>query len=109
MTHAEFVDAYRSGTVRIDIDRAEAARFISRRLLLPFAMLPVLGTGIALALIGWVWTGLAVIAAGTLVPVLIKRSAPHFILTQALQDERFYDDVAASGLLQIRKGEPRPG
>ena len=102
MTHAEFVAAYRAGTVRVDIDRTQAARYMSGRLLLPLVKLPVLGLGVALALIGWIWTGLALIGAATLAPMLIRRSAPHFILTQALEDAKFYDDVAASGLLQIK-------
>jgi hypothetical protein len=101
MTHAEFVEAYRAGSIRVQVDRAAAARYVSVRLLLPFVMLPVLGIGVALALTGWVWTGLAVIAGGTLAPMLIKRTAPHFVITQALQDRAFYDDVAANGLLQI--------
>jgi hypothetical protein len=63
--------------------------------------LPVLGIGVALALTGWIWTGLAVIAIGTIAPMLIKRTAPHFVITQALEDAKFYDDAAASGLLQI--------
>jgi len=51
------------GAIRIDIDRRVAARFVSRRLLLPLVMLAVLGAGTALALSGWVWSGLAIIAA----------------------------------------------
>ena len=85
----------------MDIDRAAAARYLSARLLLPLVMLPVLGAGVALALIGWIWTGLAIVAAGTIAPIVIKRSAPHFVVTQALQDGNFYEDVVASGLLQI--------
>jgi hypothetical protein len=101
VTHAEFVAAYRSGAIRVHIDHTAAARFLSARLVLPLVMLPVLGLGVALALTGWVWTGLAVIAVGTVAPILIKRSAHHFVITHALQDAKFYDDVAASGLLQI--------
>ena len=102
MTHAEFVAAYQAGTIRVDVDRAAAARFVSARLLLPLVKLPVLGLGVALALTGWVWTGLAIIGVGTLAPMLVKRTAPHFVITHALQDAQFYDDVAASGLLQIK-------
>ena len=101
MSHVEFVAAYRAGAIRVQIDPAAAARFLSARLLLPLVMLPVLGIGVALALSGWVWTGLAVIGVGTVAPILIKRSAPHFVITHALQDARFYDDVAASGILRI--------
>ena len=101
MTHAEFVAAYQSGAIRVDIDRAAAARFVSARLLLPIIKLPVLGLGVAAALTGWIWSGLAIIAAGTLAPMLIKRTAPHFVITHALQDAKFYDEAAAAGLLQI--------
>ena len=101
MTHSEFVDAYRSGRVRIEIELPAAARYLSARLLLPFVMLPVLGCGVALALIGWLWTGLAVLAAGIAAPRFIKRSAPHFLLTQALEDARTYDDVTQAGILRV--------
>jgi hypothetical protein len=101
VSHAEFVAAYRAGAIRVEIDPAAAARFVSARLLLPLVMLPVLGVGVALALSGWIWTGLAVIGVGTIAPILIKRSAPHFVITHALEDAKFYDDAAARGLLQI--------
>ena len=102
MTHAEFVQAYRSGSIHVDIDRAAAARYMSARLLLPLVMLPVLGVGVALALTGWLWTGFALIAAATIAPIAIKRSAPHFVVTQALADETFYDEVVGAGLLAVR-------
>jgi hypothetical protein len=102
VTHAEFVQAYRSGSIHIDIDRAAAARYMSARLLLPLVMLPVLGVGVALALTGWLWTGFALIAAATIAPIAIKRSARHFVVTQALADETFYDEVVGAGLLAVR-------
>ena len=101
MTHAEFVRAYGDRTIRIDIDRKAAARFVSGRLLLPLVMLPVLGIGTALALTGWVWIGLGIIGLATLAPMLIKRSAPHFVVTQALEDEKFYTDAVAADVLHV--------
>jgi hypothetical protein len=104
MTHAEVVAAYQRGEVKVEIDPKAAARFLSGRLLLPFVALPVLGAGVALALVGWIYTGLSIIAVGFVVPRLIKRSAPRFILTQALQDPSFYDEVTKSGLLELTAG-----
>ena len=101
MTHTEFVAAYAGGRVKVAIDQAAASKYLSARLLLPLMMMPVVGIGIALALTGRIWTGLAIIAAGIIVPRLIKRSAPHFVLTQALQDERIYGEVTRTGILQI--------
>jgi hypothetical protein len=101
MTHAEFLRAYTAGKIKVDVEPVAAARYLSARLLLPFVMLPVLGCGVALALTGWVWTGLTIIAIGALAPRLIKRSAPHFALTQALQDERVYYELTQSNILRI--------
>jgi hypothetical protein len=101
MTHAEFVAAYQSGEIKVEIDPKAAERFLSARLQLPFIALPVLGMGVALALIGWIYTGLAIIAVGFIAPRLIKRGAPRFILTQALHDAALYDDVTKSGVMRL--------
>lgn len=101
MTHGEFVAAYQRGEIKVEVEPKAAAQMVSARLLLPFVALPVLGMGVALALIGWIYTGLAIIAIGFVVPRLIKRSAPHFIITQALQDSALYDEVTKSGLLRV--------
>jgi len=101
VTHAEFVAAYTRGEIKFEIDPQGAARLLSRQLLLPFVAMPVAGAGVALALVGWIYTGLAVIAAAIVVPRLIKRSAPHFVLTQALQDAAVYDETMKTGVLRI--------
>jgi hypothetical protein len=101
MTHAEFVAAYARGEVRVEIDAKAAARFLSARLLLPFAMMPVLGVGVALALIGWFYTGLAVLAVGVVVPRLIKRGAPRFLLQQAIEDPSAYDALTRAGVMCV--------
>jgi hypothetical protein len=100
MTHAEFVAAYHRGEVKVEFDPRGAARFISARLLLPLVMMPILGIGVAVALVGWFFTGLAIIALGIAAPQLIKRSAPHFLLQQSLADERIYEELARSGVLR---------
>ena len=101
MMHTEFVDAYAAGRIKVAVDPAAAAKYLSARLMLPFFAMPVLGAGIALALLGWIWSGLALIAAGFIAPRLIKRSAPHFVLTQAVQNAEIYRDVTQAGILHI--------
>ncbi|OGA50006.1 MAG: hypothetical protein A3F74_16260 [Betaproteobacteria bacterium RIFCSPLOWO2_12_FULL_62_58] len=101
MTHAEFRDAFNAGKISVQVDPAAAAKYLSARLLLPFVTLPVLGVGVALALSGWIWTGLAVIAVGIVMPRLVKRSATHFVLTRALEDEQIYREVTQSNILRI--------
>jgi len=101
MTHSEFITAYTRGEIKVELDPAGSARFISARLLLPLVMMPVLGLGVALALIGWIYTGLALIAVGFIAPRLIKRSAPRFVLTQALSDASVYDEVTRADILRV--------
>jgi hypothetical protein len=101
MTHAEFVAAYQRGAITVEIEPRGAARLLSGRLLLPLVAMPVLGLGVALALIGWVATGLALIAVGFIAPRLIKRSAPQFLLQQALRDPAAYDELSKLQLLRI--------
>lgn len=108
LTHEEFRSAYAAGEVRVTIDPALAARFVSARLLLPLFMLPVLGIGVGLALMGWIITGLLVIAAGIVLPRLIKRGAPRFVLTQSLTDERFYEDAVNEGALHVTAAQDEP-
>ena len=102
MTHSEFIAAYQRGELKVEIEPKAAERFLSARLLLPFIALPVLGMGVALALVGWIYTGLAIIAVGFVAPRLIKRGAPRFVLTQALQDAALYEEVTKSGLLRVK-------
>ena len=106
MTHSDFVTAYRNGEVRVQMDPQAAGRMLSARLLLPFVMMPVIGAGVALALIGWIYTGLAVIALGIVVPRLIKRSAPAFLLQSALEDARLYEELMQSGALRVSASSP---
>ena len=101
MTHSEFTAAYAHGEIKVDVDPKEAARFLSARLLLPLFMMPVLGVGVALALLGWIFTGLAILALGIIAPRLIKRSASHFVFQQALNDPVVYKEVTKSGLLRV--------
>ncbi len=101
MTHTEFVAAYCEKRITVQFDPALAGKFLSARLLLPLFMLPVLGAGVALALLGHVWIGLTVIALGIVAPRLLKRSAPHFLLTQALKDETVFNDLVRAGIVNV--------
>jgi hypothetical protein len=101
MTHAEFVAAWREGRLRVEVDRKAAARAVSARLMLPFVLLPVMGAGVALALLGRYFIGAAVFLAAFGLRFAVRRSASGFVLQRALEDERFYTEALASGLLKV--------
>ena len=107
VTHSEFTAAYARGEIKVEMDPKGAARFLSARLLLPLFMMPMVGIGVALALVGWIFTGLLVIVLGIIAPRLIKRSAPHFVFQQALNDPAIYEEVTKSGLLRVVRIDDR--
>jgi hypothetical protein len=105
LSHRDFVNAFHDGAITVTFEPKGAARFISARLLLPLFMMPVLGIGVALALTGWIWTGLSVIALGIIVPRLIKRGAPRFLMQQMMDDAELYRDVMQAGIMQVVTSE----
>ena len=100
MTHAEFVAAHREGRLRVQVDRDAAARLVSARLMLPLVLLPVMGLGVALALVGHTLAGALVFIAALTVRFAVRRSAAGFVLQRALADERFYGEAVAAGLIK---------
>ena len=103
MTHAEFVAGYRTGRLRATVDRAAAARFVSGRAMLPLVLLPILGLGVALALVGYLIAGTAIFLAALLLRFLVKRSSEGYLLWRALQDEAFYRQVMAAQVLRVEE------
>jgi len=100
VTHAEFIDAYREGRLKVQVDKSAAARMVSARLMLPLVLLPVMGLGVALALVEHFVIGALVFLAALGLRYAVRRSAPGFVLQRALTDERFYAEAIASGLLK---------
>ena len=103
MTHEEFVAAYQAGRLRVKIDREAAARFVAGRAMLPLVLLPLLGLGVALALVGYIVTGALVFLGALLVRFLVRRSSDGFLLWRALQDPGFYAQVLAAQVLKIEE------
>jgi predicted membrane-bound spermidine synthase len=103
LSHGEFVAAYRAGRVRVYVDRGRAASFVSTRLLLPFVLLPLLGAGVALALIGFIVTGLALIAAAFVVRHLVRASSQAFVLSRSIERAGFYRDALAAEALRVEE------
>jgi len=103
MTHDEFVAAYRAGRLRVRIDRAAAARFVSGRAMLPLVMLPILGLGVALALVGYLIAGISVFLLALVLRFVVKRSSDGFLLWRALRDAEFYQQVRAAGVLAVEE------
>ena len=106
MIYAEFVASWRNGKVRVEVDPAAAAAFLSARLLRPFVGIAVIGAGIALVLCSEIWIGLAVGALGIVVPRLIKRGARSFLLSQIATDPDLFAAAVQAGAVRIVANDP---
>lgn len=103
MTHQEFIAAYQAGKVHVQVDRGRAAKLVSARLMLPFVLLPLLGLAVALALTGRLFLGAAIFLLVLVFRYLVRASSQGFVLTRALQDAAFYEQVRASGVLSVQQ------
>jgi hypothetical protein len=101
----EFREGLPRGRFRVVVDPKLARRFVSQRLMLVVFLLPLIGTGLALALMGRTWLGAALVAAGVLLHRGIASQAPRILLHLASHDERVYDHATQEGILEVRRGE----
>ena len=101
MTHAEFVAAYRSGSLSVQIDPKAAARLVAGQMMLPFVLLPVFGIAVAVALMGHLLAGAALFLAALAFRFFVRRSAPGFVLKRSLEDPRFFEQMVTTGTLVI--------
>ena len=103
MTHEEFVAAYREGKVTVQIDAKAAAQLVSRQMMLPLVLLPVLGLGVALALTGYLAIGILLFVAALAFRYAVRKSSPAFAIKRALESQDFYAAAVKNGLLKTEK------
>ena len=101
MTHDDFVAAYEAGRIRVSVNRDAASRFVARHAMLPLVLLPVLGLGVALALVGYIVTGTLIFLGALLLRFIVRRSSGGFIVWRALHSAEFYRQVTAAKVLSI--------
>ena len=101
MTHTQFVAGLQSGRMQARIDSKAAARFVSSRMLLPWLLLPLFGTAVALALHGRIAWGVGVFVGTIALRWLAAGTSAGYVLQRATSDARFYGEARAAGILEI--------
>jgi hypothetical protein len=71
--------------------------------MLPLVLLPIMGLGVALAIVGHFIIGAAIFVAALLLRFLVRRSSDGFLLWRALRDPKFYRDVYAAQVLRVEE------
>jgi hypothetical protein len=85
------------------VDPKLARRYVSQRLMLIVLLMPLIGIGIALALVGARWTGGIMVATGVVLHRLVMWQAPHILLHMAVRDVKVYEHATQHGLIEVRR------
>lgn len=112
MTHAEFVERYRSGQLDVRVNKVRVGELVKARSIAVrfraahrfWKWLWLLSIPFALACLVWGkwWIALIVLGAGFLLPRVVNRSAYYaFVLERSLEDERFFQDAVEAKALLI--------
>jgi len=117
MEHEDFVRGYRSGRVRVHVEREEAVKIAASdwlptryRVAHLFwswaALLCLFGGPIALFWVEW-WIAGGITAFGLVGRSAARYSACEFVLEHALEEPSFYDAVRGVGIIKV--DEPAQG
>lgn len=102
VSHAAFKSGLPAGRFKVIVNPERAQKYVKHRLFVIGFALPLLGIGAALALSGFFWAGLPMVALGLLLPRIIKAQAAKILLHLALQDEKTYDEAREYEILEVR-------
>lgn len=99
---AEFRAGLPVGRFRVIVNPKRAQKYVKHRLFIVGIALPLLGIGAALALSGYMWAGLPMVAIGFLLPRVVKAHAPKILLHLAQQDAKTYREAIDFEILEVR-------
>ena len=102
LPHRELIDGYSGGRLTILVDRARAAEFVSKRMMLPFVLLPFFGSAVALALIGKYLAAVLLFVAGLALRFAVRRTSADFVMQRALREGEFYFEAAKAGVVRVQ-------
>lgn len=103
IAHEDFRAGLPAGRFRVVIDPKQARRYLARRLMLMVFVLPVIGVGLALALVGMTWPGALLVFAGVALNRATMWQAPKLVLNLAARDPSVYAYVTQNGIMEVRR------
>lgn len=101
--HEEFRAGLPAGRFRVVVNPKLARRYVAQRLLLLVVVMPVIGVGIALALMGRTWIGAGLVALGVALNRLTMWQAPALLVQMATRDPSVYAFVTQNGIMEVRR------
>jgi hypothetical protein len=102
LPHKAFCAGLPAGRFNLIVNPERAQKYIRHRLFVVGLALPVIAIGTALAWSGHVWLGLPMVAAGLIVPRVIKAQAAKILLHLALREEKTYLEALDFEIMEVR-------
>ena len=99
----EFRNGLPHGRFRVIVNPALAVLFVAFHTRATPLALAIIGPGIAAALLGHVWTGGLLVAAGVLLRRSVKTQAPRILLHLATRVASIYEAAAEHGVMEVRR------
>lgn len=116
MDHGEFVNMYRKGSIRVQVDKSAAMHVCDRDSRIGSGrkaahsfwknigcLLPIAGIA-SLIWLPWYYCVGGIILALIVMPAT-QKSAAEFVLEAALENESFYASMLEAGIIRISKGQ----
>ena len=102
LPHAAFCAGLPAGRCHLIVNPERAQKYIRQRLFVVGLALPVIGIGTALAWSGYLWIGFPMVAAGVLVPRVVKAHAAKILLHLVLREEKTYREALDFEIMEVR-------
>lgn len=99
----EFRNGLPHGRFRVVVNPTIAPAFVAHRLHATPLAIALIGPGIALALAGHPWIGVALVALGVLVRWTVRKRAGPILLHLATRVPSVYDQATEHGVMEVQR------
>jgi hypothetical protein len=103
--HAEFRAGLPAGQFRLIVNPERAKKYVKHRLMLTALILPLVGTGIGMAYMGYRWLGLCIVIVGVAAHRLVAMQAPRILLHMIQRDSKIYHEALEFEILEVRRAK----
>jgi hypothetical protein len=100
--HAEFKTGVMHGRFHLIVNPKLVHKYVRHKLFINGISIPMLGCGIGAALMGWMWVGIPMVAAGIVLRLWVKRQAAKILLHLVQNDARTYDEAIKYEVLEVQ-------
>jgi hypothetical protein len=100
--HQDFKTGLPFGRFRLIVNPERAQKYVRHKLFVNGICLPVLGIGVASALVGYVAVGVVLVVIAVATKLMVKKYAPKILVHLAQQDAKIYDEAIEHEILEVR-------